>query len=218
MTLKTTLATALTGAALTFGLCPPPAVAGVLHFSGALDDSTNTALVGSAAWAGNTPAAADFADVANNVALYTLSVTTGGTVRFVSTGLAAGGVEPYFSLFGGTGAGATFIDSNDGQAFSTGGDFSLNEVLAAGDYTLALGAFANMSFAENQGTGSLGDGFIGLGESGSLGNARYALDVTLPDANGGGGGGGGGTPLPEPHAAWLSLAALAAALGARARR
>ena len=36
-------------------------------------------------------------------------------------------------------------------------------------YRIALGAFANMSFAENLGSGVLGDGFVGLGVPGVLG-------------------------------------------------
>ena len=35
--------------------------------------------------------------------------------------------------------------------------------LTSGLYTIALGAFANMSFAENLGTGTFGNRFIGLG-------------------------------------------------------
>ncbi len=54
---------------------------------------------------------------------------------------------------------------------------------AAGSYTLALTHPSNFSFAENYGSGTLGDGFIGLAASfeDAFGNARsggYAVDIT----------------------------------------
>lgn len=117
----------------------------------------------------------------------------------------AGGVDPYFSLFSGSGPAATFVDSNYGQAFSTGGDFDDAATLAAGTYEIALGVFANMSFAENAGSGTLGDGFIGFGSGDFFGDGGYALTVT--------------TPVPEPspwRLAGLGIAALAG--GARQAR
>lgn len=197
------LASALASAAL---LAAAPAWATpIASFSGYLSDSANTALHASDL------GAAQFGDdnaIANNVALYTLHLAAAGTVSFTSTGFAAGGVDPYFSLFSGTSASsATWLDSNYLQAFSTGGDFVNSGWLDAGDYTLAIGAFANMSFAENSG-GVLADGFIGLGEAYLLGSGFYSINVTQTD--GGGGGGGGGT-VPEPASAALALIALLAA-------
>ena len=130
---------------------------GTFTFSGFLNDPGNTALVGSDLAA---PLFDNDNDIANNVALYTFSNTTAGTVNFLSQGFALGGIDPYFTLFSGTGNTGTFVDSNFVQAFSTGGDFNLNEALGVGDYTVAMGVFANMSFAENSGaalsaTGSL---------------------------------------------------------------
>jgi len=78
------------------------------------------------------------------------------------------------------------------QAFATGGDFSYSATLAAGSYRLALGVFANMSFAENLGSGTLAEGFTALGAPIYAGDTSYRLVVT--------------TPVPEP-AAWLLLAA-----------
>ncbi len=156
-----------------------------LVFSGRLDDPANAALVGSDLGA---PLFADARAIANNVALYTLNVLVAGPVTILSTGFAAGGVDPYFSLFEGAGNAAVWLDSNYAQAFSTGGDFSFSAVLAAGTYQIALGAFANMSFAENLGTGSLADGFTAIGVPDALGDASYRLLVT--------------SPIPEP-AAWL---------------
>jgi hypothetical protein len=154
--------------------------------AGRLDDPGNAAL------AGSDLGAPDFTDefaIADNVALYGFTVGTSGLVSIVSTGFAAGGVDPYFTLFAGSGVGATFLDSNFAQAFSSGGDFSYSAVLDAGDYEIALGTFANLSFAENLGSGTLADGFIGLGEAGSLGDASYRLVLS--------------TPVPEPAAGLL---------------
>ena len=64
------------------------------------------------------------------------------------------------------------------QAFSTGGDFSYSASLAAGAYKILLGLFANMSFAENLGIGTLANGFVALGVPGSLGDGHYRLVVT----------------------------------------
>ena len=144
-------------------------------FSGRLDDPANAALVAS----NMGPAQfATLGDVANNLALYDLLVAVGGPVTVQSTGFGTGGVDPYFTLFSGTGGTATFLDSNFTQTFATGGDFNYVATLAAGSYTLALGAFANQSFAENLGNGTLADGFTALGTPGVLGDTGYRLVVT----------------------------------------
>ena len=171
-------------------------LAGATTYAGNLGDPGNAALVGSDL------GAPDFTDanaVANNVALYTFTTLT-GTVSIVSTGFAGGGVDPYFTLFSGSGNAATFYDSNFVQATSTGGDFTWTGSLAAGTYEIALGSFENMSFAENLGTGTLGDGFIALGDPNSLGDGSYALNLT--------------TAVPEPSGTWL----LAVGLGVLATR
>jgi hypothetical protein len=152
----------------------------VYVFSGYLDNPANSALFGSGPGFQVPPSFGDETDIANNVAQYVLTVDVPGLVRFTSQGYAAGGVDPYFTVFSGTGADASFLVSNYDQAFTTGGDFDFTAALDAGDYTVALGAFANMSFAENYGTGTLGDGFIGLGEPAYLGNAYYQLTVVTP--------------------------------------
>lgn len=167
-------------------------------FSGRLNDPANTALVDS------NLGAAQFSDdgaIANNVALYTFNITASGTVSFTSLGFSGGGIDPYFSLFSGSGNAAGFLGSNYVQAFSTGGDFSFNFVLAPGDYTVAISSFANMSIAENNGVGTLGNGFSGLGQPGVLGTTYYKLNVGIPDRHNG---------APEPGTlALLGLASLA---------
>jgi len=72
--------------------------------------------------------------------------------------------------------------------------------LAAGAYKIALGAFANMSFAENTGAGYLADGFVGLGDPSSFGDGSYRLVVT--------------SAVPEPTT-WALLAMGLVMLSAR---
>ena len=164
------------------------ATASAQTYAGRFDDPGNAALVSSDL---NLASFVDEFAVANNVAIYDLVVGTAGTVSIQSTGFGEGGADPYFTLFQGSDGTATFLDSNYLQAFSTGGDFSYSALLAAGEYKIALGVFANMSFAENLGSGTLADGFIGLGVPGSLGDGHYRLVVT--------------TPVPEPST-WILLA------------
>jgi len=166
---------------LGFALALSTVTASAQIFSGRFDDATNAALFGSALGAAQFDNAND---IANNVALLSVVVPVAGVVTVTSTGFASGGADPYFSLFRGSGATATFLASNFVQAFSTGGDFAYAATLAAGVYEIALGTFANLSFAENLGTGTLADGFVGLGEPSSLGDSGYRLIVT--------------TPVPEP--------------------
>jgi len=147
----------------------------ILTFAGYFNDSGNSALVGSDL------GAAGFADdnaIANNVALYDLTVPANSTVTFASVGYSLGGAEPYFSLFAGTGNAATFLDSN---YYIPAIDFSFSRSLNAGSYRLALGVWLNMSFAENNPdpNPTLGDGFTGLGVPMGLGDYYYELTVTL---------------------------------------
>lgn len=183
-----------------------PVLAAVVNLSGALDDSSNTALVASDMGAA---LFTDDLDTANNVALHTLHVTVGGSVNFTSTGFALGGIDPYFTLFSGTDrATATFLGSNFLHALYTGGDFSQDLVLGAGDYTVAIGVFQNMSFAENLGSGVLADGFTALGGPFFFGDGHYAFTITTPDA----------TTVPEPGSALLSLTAAGFAAWTQRRR
>ena len=182
---------------LILGVFTGAANAATATFNGFFNDDANTALVGSDLG----PALfGDDWDIANNVALYGLSVPFAGNVIFDSNGFGLGGADPYFTLFQGSDGLAIFSGSNYDQAFSTGGDFLLTYALSAGDYIVAMGVFANQSFAENLGVGTLEDGFIGLGEPYLLGDYYYELVVTTPDEE--------QPPIPEPSSIILLGSAL----------
>ena len=189
--------------------------AATITLSGFLDDSTNAALIASDGY--QDFQAARFAtddEVVRNVAMYTFTVTTGGTFSFDSFGWALGGAEPYFSLFEGAGASATFLDSN---VFDPSIDFSLSRALVAGDYMLALGVWSNMSFAENNPDAdpTLDDAFTALGDPSRLGSANYELRISSDDGVGSADP-GGIRFRPGPHASAGTLGAAAA--GHRSRR
>jgi hypothetical protein len=117
------------------------------------------------------------------------SSAPGGT-NAAGTAIGAGGFDTYLSLFSGTGTSATFLTSNDDGLCPPGAagdgacaDSTLQvDDLPTGSYTLALSVFANLSFAENLGAGTLGDGFIQLGTYIHLPSltdrtSDYALDL-----------------------------------------
>ena len=122
--------------------------------------------------------------------------------------IAPGGFDSYFSLFAGSGSSATFVASNDDGGCGPATPDPVCEDarlvlddLAAGSYVLALTLPDNYSFAENYGSGTLGDGFIGLQSdyydyaSGTERTSNYAFDLTTTPT------GSGTTPAastPEP--------------------
>jgi hypothetical protein len=136
-----------------------------------------------------------------------------GGVNAAGMVIAAGGFDTYVSLFAGTGPSATFLASNDdglcppGHASPACHDSTLTlSGLAAGSYTLALSVFDNISFAENLGSGTLGDGFVGFGDyfdaaSGTTRTSAYAIDIS------------GNFAVPEPASLWLMLGGFAAVMG-----
>ena len=193
--------------AMLLALTPGIAHADTVTFSGFFNDPGNGALV----WSDlGSPLFGDDWEVAQNVAIYQLNLPAGGNATFDSNGFAAGGADPYFTLFSGLGPSATFLYSNYDQAFSTGGDFLYVLPLTAGDYTVAMGVFANMSYAENLGAGTLGDGFIGLGSPDLLGSYYYELGVTRPDEP--------VPPVPEPATLLLIGSGLAGCFSLRKKR
>jgi hypothetical protein len=50
--------------------------------------------------------------------------------------------------------------------------------LSRGTYTLVVQAFDNMSLVENLGSGTLGDGFTGLGNYDPSRTNNYAIDIS----------------------------------------
>lgn len=149
-----------------------------LTVSGYLNDPGNAALASSDGYLDlGAPRFGGDDLVARNVAIYTLTVANAATFTFDSHGFAAGGAEPYFTLFEGSDAAAAFLDSN---YFIPDIDFSLTRALSPGTYLLAIGVWVNQSFAENNPDGdpTLGDGFTALGDPTLLGNAYYELDAS----------------------------------------
>jgi hypothetical protein len=152
---------------------------------------------------------------------------TGGT-NAAGMVIPSGGFDTYLSLFEGSGPSATFLASNDdggcgpaapGPTFCEDSRLDLTS-LAAGDYTLALTLPFNYSFAENLGSGTLGDGFIGLQgdyyDSGSdeVRTSAYAVDITRAPSE-------SSTPpalTPEPSSLVLLATGLAASLAPMRRR
>ncbi len=181
-----------------------PAQASTVTFTGRLDDNTDAHLVGSPGL--TAPQFGSDYDIANNVALWTFNVATSGLIAIGSTSYSAGGIDAYLTVFLGTGNNATYV----GSGISADGleDFNFALSLLAGDYTLAIGAFANQSFADNSG-GTLADGFIGLGEPGSLGSGTYIVSVSTDVVV---------NPVPEPDAASLAFIALGFAAWGTSRR
>jgi hypothetical protein len=136
----------------------------------------------------------------------------GGGTNGSGMSIAANGFEPYLSLFdaGGDFIASTFFgttcpagaqtNAGTGSCFDVGLD---GGILAAGDYKIAISAFENMSFAENYGSGTLVDGFTGLGNLADGEDLHYAFDITLEPSS-------PTSPVPEPlPGAMVALTALA---------
>jgi hypothetical protein len=99
-----------------------------------------------------------------------------------------GGFEPYLSLFDATGnfIASTFfgttcpVGANTNTLSGDCFDVSLDGgTLTPGDYQISISAFENLSSAENLGTGTLSDGFTGLGNLAAGEDLDFAFDVIL---------------------------------------
>jgi hypothetical protein len=148
----------------------------------------------------------------------------GGGTNGEGAVIPAGGFDAYVSLFRGWGDGATFLASSDDEDYGSGllDPWLAIPGLSAGNYTLGVTVAPNMSFAENYGDGTLGDGFIALWvtEDGLGGyrnftwdelgrTADFALDITWTDEP---------APVPEPATILLTALGLLGLASSRRRK
>jgi hypothetical protein len=200
------------------GVCPARVEAApiVISFTGNLRTDANFVSCGSGCTlgAGNTDGDyAQFAAVAKDFNVSTTSTmqavtfSYGGGVNGASMVIAQGGFEPYLSLFdaGGNFLASTFLGTvcPPGANTNTSSlqclDVRLDGgVLAPGTYQIAISAFENMSFAENLGSGTLADGFTGLGNLAAGEDLHYAFDVVLNSTS----------AVPEPGTVTLTCGIL----------
>jgi hypothetical protein len=191
----------------------------VLFYSGDLRSDANVTSCGPSCVLGVSDSDAGYAQYAAVVETFTVSNTSsidaitysfGGGQSQTGTAVAEGGFEPYLSLFDGSGnfLASTFSAACPAGANTVGGNCYDTELtgytLTPGQYEIAITAWENMSFAENNGPPSLlSDGFTGLGNLNGDENLSYGFDVILP---------GDQTPsaVPEPCTVSLLAAGLAA--------
>jgi hypothetical protein len=140
-----------------------------------------------------------------------ITFSNGGGTNGAGQAIAPGGFQPYLSLFDGA---DVFLASTLVGITDPGGNGSWDVALAPmylgpGIYQVAISAWMNMSSAENYGSGTLADGFTGLGNLAPGEDLHYAFDVLVePEA----------APVPEPATGALLLLGLAAGAHRRARR
>ena len=142
-----------------------------------------------------------------------ITFSYGGGTNGAGATIAQSGFEPYLSLFDASGdfLASTFFgttcpagaqtNTNSGQCFDVLLD---GGILAPGDYQIAVSAFENQSLAENNGSGTLADGFTGLGNLQRGEDLHYAFDVVLNSQT---------SPAPEPGSFGLMAAAALAIYG-----
>lgn len=202
-------------ATLLFAGAGTAAKADVIFFSGDLRTDANVTSCGSGCTLGPSNTDLEYANWA--AVTYSFVVNTATTVQAITYGYAGGtsltgavvpggGLEPYLSLFDSSGNFLTssFTGTCPATANTLGGNcfdvqLDTTPLLQPGTYTIALSAWENMSLAENLGTGTLADGFTGLGNLNPGENLNYAFDVILP------------SNVPEPGTGLLVMAAFGAA-------
>jgi len=210
----------LTIATLTALASALPCMADTTFFSGNLRTDATVLDCGSGCTLGPSNSDFDYAQSAAVVDSFVVGSTStmsaitysyGGGTSLTGAVVAAGGLEPYLSLFDASGnflastffgtqcpAGANIYDGYCDDESLDGG------TLAAGTYYIALTAFQNMSLAENYGLGNLTDGFTGLGQLQQGEDLHYAFDVILtPNST-------PPPPVPEPNYLFLMGFALGA--------
>jgi hypothetical protein len=194
--------------------CSPRLFAGVIFLSGDLRTNATVTDCGAGCTLGPSNTDGDYAqwaavvtpfNVLNNTTMQAITYSYGGGTSLTGPIVSPGGLEPYLSLFdsGGNFLASTYLGTTcPPGANPVGGncfDVLLDGgTLTPGTYYIALSAYANMSSAENGGTGTLADGFTGLGNLMPGENLNYAFDVILP------------TNTPEPGTGTLLMLGIAA--------
>ncbi len=190
----------------------------MISFTGNLRTDANFTDCGSGCTLGPANMDADYAQwaavalkfvlpAASNVSALTFSY--GGGVNGNGAAINQGGFEPYLSLFDSSG---NFLASSGLTACPAGAQTNtltgycydvglIAGVLPAGTYSIAISAFENMSYAENQGGYLLADGFTGLGNLAAGEDLHYAFDVVLASAT---------PPAAVPEPSTVGLVAMAA--------
>lgn len=205
---------ALAGA-LAFGIWAQAALAATVSFTGDLRADATFVDCGGGCTLGAGNSDGDYAQYAAVVRTFNVPIASavqvitfsyGGGVNGAGTNILESGIEPYLSLFDAsgnllgstffgttcpTGANANSVTGNCFDVLLDAGD------LVPGDYQIAFSAYLNMSLAENFGSGTLADGFTGLGNLPAGLDLHYAFDVILDEPN--------AVPEPGPSALTMGL-------------
>jgi hypothetical protein len=182
--------------AILAALTLPGLQATTLFVTGDLRTNATVASCGPGCTLGAINSDADFAQWAAVVTQFVVSSATpmqaitysfGGGTSQNGTVVAPGGLEPYLSLFDASGnfLASTYFGTTCPLGSGTFGGNCYDVLLDAGTlnpgtYYIAISAYLNMSLAENNGFGTLADGFTGLGNLGPGENLHYAFDIQLP--------------------------------------
>ena len=175
---------------------PTRLAANVIFYSGNLRADATVTDCGTECILGPSNTDGDYAQWAAVVYTFSVYTTTpmeaitygyGGGTSLTGAVVAAGGLEPYLSLFDAVGnfLASTYYETTcpSGANLVSGNCFDVSldgGTLTPGTYQVALTAFENMSLAENGAGSNLSDGFTGLGNLASGESLNYAFDVDLP--------------------------------------